>query len=64
MIIELCNYYNVSLNDIYADYLNVDFGKANNSQPQIIGYYQLNNEYRSIIDNNIQFLNNLQNSKK
>lgn len=64
LIIELCNLYNISLNDIYSDYLKFDFNEMKQNFPNIIGYHQLYEEYRSIIDNNIQYLNNLQKSKK
>ena len=59
-MIDLCNLYNITLNDVYSDYLT-----SNNieNQSSIIGYNQLKNDYRQIIDNNILFLNNLQNQK-
>lgn len=64
LLIELCNLYNVTLNDIYSDYLKFDFDNSKENIPNIIGYYELTEEYRSIVDNNIQYLNNLQKSKK
>ena len=60
----MCNLYGVSLNDIYGDYLKFDFNELTKNIPNIIGYYQLNDEYKSIVDNNIQFLNKLQNKSK
>lgn len=60
----MCNLYGVSLNDIYDDYLKFDFNELTKNIPNIIGYYQLNDEYKSIVDNNIQFLNKLQNKSK
>ncbi len=64
VISELWNLYGVSLNDIYGDYLKFDFNELTKNIPNIIGYYQLNDEYKSIVDNNIQFLNKLQNKSK
>lgn len=63
LLIALCNLYNVTLNDIYGEYIPIDKSK-DESQYSIIGYSQLKEEYRRIIDNNIQFLNTLQNSQK
>lgn len=63
-IIELCNLYNISLNDIYGDYLKFDFNEIQQNFPSIVGYHELNEEYKSIIDNSIQYLNTLQKSKK
>lgn len=64
LIIELCNLYGVSLNDIYGDYLKFDFKEISQNFPGIVGYHQLNNEYRSIVDNTISYLNKLQNENK
>lgn len=61
LLIDLCNLYNITLNDLYSDYLK---NPSKNGNSSIIGYNELNEEYRSIIDNNIQFLNNLQRHKK
>lgn len=60
IIIELCNLYNITLNDLYADFLN---SNSIENQSSIIGYKQLKEDYKLIIDNNIQFLNSLQNKK-
>ena len=62
-ILELSNLYNVTLNDIYSDYLKFDFDELKENFPNIVGYYNLNDEFKSIIDNNIQYLNSLQNRK-
>lgn len=63
LIIDLCNLYGVTLNDIYSDYLDFDFNQLNQNLCSIIGYYKLNDEYKSIIDNSIQYLNSLQKDK-
>lgn len=60
IIIDLCNLYNITLNDLYADYLK---SKSIENQSSIIGYKQLKEDYKLIIDNNILFLNSLQNKK-
>ena len=64
LLVALCNLYNITLNDLYGEYLTADSKEGNNSIPSIIGYSQLNDEYRAIVDNNIQFLNSLQNKAK
>lgn len=64
LIVELCNLYGTDLNTIYSDYLKIDFNKLEQNFPNIIGYYQLNDEYRSIVDNTIQYLNKIQKSKE
>lgn len=60
LIIELCNLYNTTLNDIYSDFIKAD--KLNDTET-IFGYKQLSDEYKKIVDNNISFLNSLQNEK-
>lgn len=62
VIIELCSLYGLSMDNLYSDYLknihtNEDFSK-------IVGYFHLDPEYKAIIENNIEFLNKLQNEKK
>ena len=57
-ILKLCNLYKISLNDIYSDYFEFKFNEYKDTQ-NIIGYNALNNEYKSIVDNTIQYLNNL-----
>ena len=59
-IIDLCSLYKITLNDLYSDYIKQD---NNLDLTKISGYFNLNEEYRSIIDNNISFLNKLQNKK-
>lgn len=61
LILKLCSLYNITLNDLYSDYLNTNQPKEDLSQ--IAGYFSLNDEYRSIIQNSITFLNKLQNNK-
>ena len=64
-ILKLCNLYKITLNDIYSDYFKFKFNEYKDTQ-NIIGYNALNDEYKSIVDNTIQYLNNLQknNNKK
>ena len=65
LLIELCNLYEISLNDIYGIYLKaINLSASKDKCPNIVGYNELSSEYRSIIDNNISFLNTLQNKKK
>ena len=65
LIIELCNLYEISLNDIYGIYLKaINLSASKDKCPNIVGYNELPSEYRSIIDNNISFLNTLQSKKK
>lgn len=50
------------MDSLYSDYLkniptSEDFSK-------IVGYFKLDPEYKAIIENNIEFLNKLQNEKK
>lgn len=62
LILELCSLYGLSLDDLYSKYLkNVP---KQEDLSKITGYFKLNPEYRSIIENNIEFLNKLQNDKK
>ena len=61
IIINLCNLYNITLDSIFNEYLNQ---KDNSScSVSFSGYTNLNEDFKSIIDNNITFLNKLQNSK-
>lgn len=64
-VLKLCNLYKITLNDIYSDYFEFKFNECKDTQ-NIIGYNALNDEYKSIVDNTIQYLNNLQknNNKK
>ncbi|MCI8999654.1 MAG: helix-turn-helix transcriptional regulator [Clostridia bacterium] len=62
-IIELCNLYGISLNDVYGDYLTIKYTNEMKNLSSIIGYNQLSEEYKSIIDNNIEYLNILQKRK-
>ncbi len=64
LIIELCNLYGTTLNEIYGEYLTFNFDEIKENYPSIVGYFNLDNKYRSIVDNNIQYLNNLQKSDK
>lgn len=61
-IIFLCNLYNLTLNDLYGEYINVSTDLKDNIP--FCGYIALNDEYKSIVDNVITHLRKLQNSKK
>ena len=52
----------ITLNDLYGEYMDVDTDLSENIS--FCGYINLNDEYKSIIDNNINYLNQLQNNKK
>lgn len=58
LILDLCALYGITLNELYSDYL--DLKSNSNAASFAPGYSSLNSEYRSIIDNNIVFLNKLQ----
>ena len=58
LILKLCNLYNVTLNDLYSDYLDIP---AEKDLTKISGYFNLNNEHKSIVENSISFLNKLEN---
>lgn len=60
LIIDLCNLYGVSMNYVYSDYLN----NHECNSDVILGYNNLTEEHRQIVDNTISFLNSLQNKKK
>ena len=62
LIINLCKLYHITLNDLYGEYIDVNTDFSENLS--FCGYIILNNEYKSIIDNNINYLNKLQNDKK
>lgn len=59
MILSLCNLYNLSLNELYSDYLN--FYNKKDDISLISGYLSLNSEHRLIVENIISFLNKLEN---
>ena len=59
MILEFCTLYNITLNDLYCDYLPADCDSKDLTN--FSGYFKLNDEHRSIIDNTIAFLNKLEN---
>ena len=61
-ILRLCNLYKITLNDIYSEYFEFKINGKKDAQ-NIIGYNALNNEYKSIVDNTIQYLNNLLNQR-
>lgn len=61
IILDLCNLYGVTFDYIYSDYLKC-FSDSDNQV--VLGYNKLNNEYKKIVDNNIAFLNDLQNQTK
>lgn len=58
IIINLCKLYHISLNDLYGEYVNVEI---NSNNIAFSGYINLNSEYKSIVDNTINYLNKLQN---
>lgn len=60
LIIDLCNLYGITLDFLYADYLKVNSSFEDISS--ISGYFKLNDEHKSIIENNITFLNKLENN--
>ena len=60
LLLKLCNLYNITLNDLYCDYLKSD---SNSEITKISGYFKLNDEHKRIIENNISFLNKLENNK-
>lgn len=62
LIINLCKLYHIALNDLYGEYIDANTDLSENLS--FCGYISLNNEYKSIIDNNINYLNKLQNDKK
>lgn len=59
LILELCSLYGITLDELYCDYLKID--SDSRDLTNISGYFKLKKDYRSIIDNNIAFLNKLQN---
>ena len=58
-ILRICNLYKITLNDIYSEYFEFKINEHKDAQ-----YITLNDEYKSIVDNTIQYLSNLQKSKK
>lgn len=61
IIIKLCSLYGITLDYLYSDYLKAD--NKLDGLSKIIGYFKLNDEHQSIIENNITFLNKLESSK-
>ncbi len=61
LLIKLCKLYHITLNDLYGEYLDIGIDLSNNIS--FSGYIGLNSEYKSIIDNSINYLNKLQNNK-
>lgn len=61
IIINLCKLYHISLNDLYGEFVNVELDPNNIT---FSGYVNLNSEYKSIVDNTINYLNKLQHNKK
>lgn len=61
IILELCNLYGVTFDYIYSDYLKC---LSDSDNKIVIGYNKLNDEYKKIVNNNIAFLNDLQNQAK
>ncbi len=58
LILKLCSLYNISLDYLYSDYLKSE--SFSDDLLKINGYLKLNEYNRSIIENNIMFLNKLQ----
>lgn len=56
IIIQLCNLYNISLNDLYGEYLTNSGGNHSSS----LGFSNLNQEHQLIIENTIEFLLSLE----
>ena len=61
VIIDLCNLYGVSMDYVYSDYLKTH---SDINSDVILGYNNLNEEHRQMIDHAIAYLNSLQNKKK
>lgn len=57
-ILSLCNLYHITPNDLYVEYVDVEIDPNNIT---FSGYINLNSEYKSIVDNTINYLNKLQN---
>lgn len=60
LIINICKLYHISLDDLYGEYLQVSTSLSKNIN--FCGYLSLKEEYKSIVDNSITYLNKLQNS--
>ena len=56
VILELCNLYGITLNDLYSDYLN----EERNDITSISGFFKLNDDHKSIIINSISYMNKLE----
>lgn len=61
IIINLCKLYNISLNDLYGEFIDITMDLSNHLS--FSGYISLNSEYKSIVDNTINYLNKLQNKQ-
>lgn len=59
IILSLCNLYKITPNDLYSDYLEINTDDLS----KIVGYSNLNDEHKSIVENTITFLNKLENNK-
>ncbi len=60
LIINICKLYHISLDDLYGEYLQISSTLSENIN--FCGYLSLKDEYKSIVDNNIMYLNKLQNN--
>lgn len=58
IILNLCELYHISPNDLYGEYVDIEIDPNNIT---FSGYINLNSEYKSIVDNTINYLNKLQN---
>lgn len=58
VLVELCNLYKITLNDLFSDYLEKKTQEYDISS--LTGYFKLSKEHKIIIDNTISLLNNLE----
>ncbi len=58
LILNLCKLYHITPNDLYGEYVDIEIDPNNIT---FSGYINLNSEYKSIVDNTINYLNKLQN---
>lgn len=58
MILDLCIFYNITLDELYSNYLPITHSHV--PSRSINGYYNLTDENRGIVDNLITYLNQSQ----
>lgn len=61
ILINICNIYNISVNDIFYEYLNVDENKKINYE--LVGFNTLNDNDKNTIINLIAYFNSNNNKK-